>query len=306
MVSISDTGGTVATYQYDGRNRRVIKNTTSTSETRHFYYTNNRQDIEERVGTAMTMDKQYVWAAPSMVKRGIAYIDQLICRDDPTPQRLYACQDANFNLTAITDTSGNVVERYVFDPYGDRTIYDASWTVQSTSSYSWPIGHQGLMLDQECGLICNRERTLISPLGRFLQRDLPLLPGLDRESNGAAQLGVRTLQYRDGMNLYELERSAPVSRTDASGRYSALVICGCHGSFLGIPTVGAVAVDTICFGCLPAIAAAQLAAAKGPCCTPGTAFGLGPGAVLLGICIDRAVAASGTGCVCISVPLVGV
>ena len=50
------------------------------------------------------MDKQYVW--------GIRYIDELVCRDDATPRRLYACQDANFNVTSITNTSGTVQERY--------------------------------------------------------------------------------------------------------------------------------------------------------------------------------------------------
>jgi YD repeat-containing protein len=72
MVSISDTSGTVATYQYDGQNRRIVKVTIATSETRHFYYTNSWQDIEERVGTATTMDKQYTW--------GIRYVDELISR----------------------------------------------------------------------------------------------------------------------------------------------------------------------------------------------------------------------------------
>jgi YD repeat-containing protein len=61
MVSVSNSSGTVATYQYDGSNRRIVKNTAATSETRHFYWTNNWQDVEERTGTSTSMDKQYVW-----------------------------------------------------------------------------------------------------------------------------------------------------------------------------------------------------------------------------------------------------
>jgi len=188
LVSVSDTGGTVATYEYDGRNRRIVKNTTATSETRHFYYTDSWQDIEERVGTATTMDKQYVW--------GIRYMDELVCRDDATPQRLYSCQDANFNLTAITDTSGDVVERYVFDPYGNRTIMNASWTVLSLSGYNWVIGFQGLMLDEECGLVYVRNRYLQPGLGRLTEPD------------GG---------YWDGMNLYQYVQSNPVSFIDPWG-----------------------------------------------------------------------------------------
>ena len=53
MTAVAVTGGSsVATYSYDGRNRRIVKVTTSPSETRHFYYTNNWQDIEERVGSS--------------------------------------------------------------------------------------------------------------------------------------------------------------------------------------------------------------------------------------------------------------
>ncbi len=31
-------------------------------------------------------------------------------------------QDANFNVTAVVDDSGEVVERYVYDPFGQVTV----------------------------------------------------------------------------------------------------------------------------------------------------------------------------------------
>ena len=88
-------GSPVGQYQYDGRNRRIIAVTT---QTRHFYFTNSWQDIEQRVGTATTMDQQQVW--------GIRYVDDLVCRDDATPGRLYACQDAIFSATCLTGSTG--------------------------------------------------------------------------------------------------------------------------------------------------------------------------------------------------------
>jgi RHS repeat-associated protein len=232
MVSVSDGSGTVATYQYDGRNRRIVKVTTAISETRHFYWTNIWRDIEERVGTSTSMDKQCVW--------GVRYVDELICRDDATPQRLYACQDANFNLTAITDISGDVVERYVFDPYGNRLIYDGSWTAQSTSSYSWVIGFQGLSQDPEDGLICVRNRYLHTMLGAWISRDpisatnntsfyLYHTEGIDR--NVAEQVspdsGYTATPFNDenadslgGIwrgNLYLFELANPAINRDAAG-----------------------------------------------------------------------------------------
>jgi hypothetical protein len=37
-------------------------------------------------------------------------------------ERLWATHDANYNITAVTDSYGYVVERYEYDPYGARTI----------------------------------------------------------------------------------------------------------------------------------------------------------------------------------------
>ena len=120
-----------------------------------------------------------------------------VCRDDSTSQRLYVCQDANFNLTSITDTSGNPQERYLFDPYGNRTIMNASWTLLSTSAYAWAIGHQGLLASEDIALADLRNRRMHPMLGRFLRRD--------------------PLRYDDGVNTYESERSGPLTRVDPFG-----------------------------------------------------------------------------------------
>jgi len=43
-------------------------------------------------------------------------------------EHLYYCQDANFNVTALVDGyDGAVVERYVYDPYGNVTVYN-NWS----------------------------------------------------------------------------------------------------------------------------------------------------------------------------------
>jgi RHS repeat-associated protein len=192
MTSLTNTSnGSVTSYQYDGRDRRIVK--TTPSETRHFFYSNSWQDIEERTGTATTMDKQYAW--------GVRYVDELVCRDDAdnaTTPRLYAMQDANFNLTAVcSNTSSGVLERYLFDPYGSRTIMNGSWVTISVSVYSWFVSYQGLTQDVESALFYNRMRYINSVLGTFLERDQS--------------------EYDDEMSLYAYLHSNPVSNTDPYG-----------------------------------------------------------------------------------------
>jgi YD repeat-containing protein len=185
MMTVSATGS--PTYAYDGRGRRITATVSST--TRHFYYTNGWQDVEERLGSSTSMDKQNVW--------GLRYIDELVCRDDATPARYYAIQDANFNLTSICDTSGTVQERYYCDPYGTRTIMNSSWTVIGSSAYAWVIGFQGLMHDGESGLIYVRSSYVHPQLGVTILRDLfwPMA----------------------GMNAYEYLASGPTIRRDPFG-----------------------------------------------------------------------------------------
>ena len=196
MVEVDDGSSAVAKYKYDGRGRRIVKLTYvsgTLSETRHFYFTNDWQDIEERVGTSTSMDQQYVW--------GIRHVDELVCRDrtvSGSNERLYAMQDANFTLTGICGTSGTVVERYVFDPYGNRSVRNASWTAIGSSAYAWVVGHQGLQYDDAVGLVENRTRWLNALLGTFMKWDV--------------------MGYTAGVNLYEYCGDSPVNVTDSSGR----------------------------------------------------------------------------------------
>ena len=105
VLAANDTT-VIAEYVYDGRNFRTVKKTytdDALDETRHFYYNNQWQCLEERVDEETRPDVQYVW--------GARYIDDLILRDRDADassltgnlggtssgleERLYALQDAN-------------------------------------------------------------------------------------------------------------------------------------------------------------------------------------------------------------------
>ena len=101
------------TYAYDGLHRRTLS--TVSGVTRYFYYSGEWQVLEERTGAATSVpDRQYVW--------GLHYVDDLVLRDraiSGTLERLYALQDANWNVVAIySDLSSAVEERFAYTAYG--------------------------------------------------------------------------------------------------------------------------------------------------------------------------------------------
>jgi YD repeat-containing protein len=60
LVKLVSGGTTVGEYSYDGLTRRTKKITSGT--TRHFYYSNAWQVLEERLGTSTTADRQFACA----------------------------------------------------------------------------------------------------------------------------------------------------------------------------------------------------------------------------------------------------
>ena len=196
LVTVKNGSTTVASYTYDALGRRITE--TDGSTTNHLYYSPQWQVIEERQnGTAATdVTDQYVWGAGD--------VDELVLRDTYTggvqTQRLYAQWNANFDVTALVNTSGQVVERYLYDPYGSVTVTDASWNPLpgNTSAYGWRYLFQGGRLDTTTGWYDFRNRDLIPSEGRWAERD-PI-------GFGGGEL-----------NLYEDTFSSPENYTDPLG-----------------------------------------------------------------------------------------
>ena len=59
------------------------------------------------------------------------YIDDLILREKGV-ERLYSLADPNWNVVAVTDASGNVVERMKYDAFGKVTWFDAAFTAKAS------------------------------------------------------------------------------------------------------------------------------------------------------------------------------
>jgi RHS repeat-associated protein len=76
-----------------------------------------------------------------------------------------------YSVTAITNSSAGVVERYAYQAYGEPTILDASASVLSSSSIDNRYTYTGREWDGTVGLYHFRARWMSGLTGRFLTRD---------------------------------------------------------------------------------------------------------------------------------------
>jgi hypothetical protein len=60
------------------------------------------------------------------VYHGTRYIDEVVGLRVKDQGRLYAHQDANWNVTALTDLTGRVIEQYWYSPYGQLEAHVAA------------------------------------------------------------------------------------------------------------------------------------------------------------------------------------
>ncbi|MBX3435356.1 MAG: hypothetical protein KF847_18730 [Pirellulales bacterium] len=158
------------------------------TETRHYYYNDRRQVVEERVGTTPStarIDQQYVYHPE--------YVDAVVLRWWDSDQSSgpdtyhYYLQDANYNVTALVNGDsgsgdlGKVVERYAYTPYGKCTVLNGAADPNSEGS-DWSddtngtdvanvVRYTGRELDLGTGLQLNRLRWLHLSLGRWMSRD---------------------------------------------------------------------------------------------------------------------------------------
>jgi RHS repeat-associated protein len=150
---------------YDALGRRVRE--TRGSTTTDLYYSDQWQVLEERVGSDVKLS--YVWSP--------VYVDAMIARDRDTDgngsldERLYVLHDANFNVVALVDTSGAVVERFAYDAFGVFFVLTPSWASRSSSNYAWIYLHQGGRWDADGGVYRHWLRDYTPTLGRWLQQD---------------------------------------------------------------------------------------------------------------------------------------
>jgi RHS repeat-associated protein len=198
-------------YDYDALGRRIYN--AATGQDIYYDGTQRIEDVVTSVWASETADSspdvnEYVWSE--------AYPNALVERDAVNllaygggppftnygSTRLYATQDANWNTTALIDTSGDVVERYQYDPYGQVTYLDSSFTPLATqaSNYNWVYLFQGGVLDND-NLYWFEHRDENPALGNWSEQD--------------------PAGYVDGADGYQFAQSSPSDEVDPLGLASS-------------------------------------------------------------------------------------
>jgi len=184
----------LATYRYNalGWRAQEIRGEATTD----LYYSAEWQVLEERVDGDVY--SQYVWS--------LVYIDAMILRDRDSDsngsldERLYAVHDANFNVLALLDTSGAVVERFAYDAFGVFSVLTPALGARGSSSFAWNYLHQGGRWDADGTVYSFRHREYSPTLGKWLQID-PI--GVDASDP----------------NLYRYVENNPIRSVDPTGLY---------------------------------------------------------------------------------------
>lgn len=184
-VAVNET----ARYSYDALNRRI------TEGDHVFYYSTSWQVIEERIDT--TNAYQYVWSP--------VYIDALSARLlysgealDQLDQTIYALQDVNWNIVALTDDTGDVLARITYDPYGRFELYDQTSGFEEANEVNpWLYFHQGGRWDATSELFHFRNRDYSPTLMRWVEQD--------------------KAGFADGSNFYRYVSDSPIDNLDPLG-----------------------------------------------------------------------------------------
>ncbi|MEM0466090.1 MAG: RHS repeat-associated core domain-containing protein [Candidatus Thermoplasmatota archaeon] len=187
LIKIKQDGMVIEGFKYDALGRRVISESNG-AQTHHIY--NGLVEIQER-NTNGVLIREYVPGAAgilAMINTGM----------DGKPYGIYYyLQDILGSTVALTDSNGAIVERYLYEPYGETFITDNNGNPRIESAYGNRFMWTGQWYDATTGLYHFYARSYSPSLGRWLQRD--------------------PLGYVDGLNLYQYVGSNPMSFIDPYG-----------------------------------------------------------------------------------------
>lgn len=183
LLKDSSSPANVLTYQYDAFNRRVYKNMNGVP----FRYSySGLSQIEERDGITNNITGKTIFTG---------FLTPVW--NEKNNNSYYYHQNELNSVEAISNSSGNLTERYQYDVYGKPVIYDASNNIIAASIAGNRFGFTGQEYDSSTGSYRFHFRNYSPSTGTFNQRDL--------------------IGYGDGMGMYQYVGNDPANGIDVLG-----------------------------------------------------------------------------------------
>ncbi|HKP94297.1 MAG TPA: RHS repeat-associated core domain-containing protein [Fibrobacteria bacterium] len=181
-------GSSRSEFQYDGSGRRIqiLEKTNGSLISKKKFLWNGNEIAQERDSTGSTVVKRFFSQG---VKIGQA--------------KYYYTKDHLGSLREITDSTGAVIIRYDYDPFGTR--------VRVLGSVDADFGFTGYYYHAPSGLYLTKYREYNSKIGRWISRD--------------------PIKEKGGMNLYGYVLNNPVNYSDPLGLFT--LFAGGGGTFAG-------------------------------------------------------------------------
>ena len=161
LTRIDFPSGGFAEYRYDGLGRRIEKSVNGTA-TRYVY---DNEDILLQSDGANTLMARYT-NGPGIDKPLIMDRDLDTSGTFEDKERFSYQADGLGSITELTDSTGTVVQAYVYDSFGQ--------IVQQVGIEPNPYTYTGRELDVESGLYFMRTRYYDAATGRFISADVIL------------------------------------------------------------------------------------------------------------------------------------
>ena len=178
----------ISEYTYDYLGRRVSKTLHASQTTIHYAYDGD-QIIAEYDGNG-TLLRKFIYGPG---------IDEPICMITAGGTKYYYHFDGLGSVAALSNASGNIVEKYRYDVFGAVSIYSPGDEPRVMSDYGNSRMFTGREYDSETGNYYYRARYYNPSIGRFLQID--------------------PWGFVDGVNMYRYVGNNPIVEIDPYGLF---------------------------------------------------------------------------------------